>query len=355
MNGKFTAKTKDRLADKAGNVCSAPWCDRSTSASSESRASGVSVTAEAAHIRGRTQDAARWDKSMDDDQRAHISNGIHLCEDHAKLIDNDEALYTPELLEQWKQRQITLAREAQKVGWAAARVDGLIPHAREWAVSPTQDVSAKGVHDFVRAVGASAAWDPDAAKDVATLVIEIALNASRHAGATRIALRSGTQSISLSYDESAVPFGLHEWRSVTNGNGGQAFLDMWSASWGSRFSLTSKSLNGRRIWTVRNLAVAPEEGAVCSVQVSRESRSSFDSATLDGCDVAQVHLAGQWSFSDIFGLVCKLDGLRTDRPVLVTSEDGYSLNLLIRGFERGDLFGGITVWSDAVLLGHKAT
>lgn len=350
MDGKFTQSTKDRLADQAGNMCSAPWCDRSTSAASGSRSSGVSNTAETAHIRARRAGTARWDPNMTDDERADISNGIHLCEDHAKLIDNDESLYTVDLLLRWKERQTDLAIQAQRSGWAFAFVEGLVQHSCAWAVSPTRDISADGVHDFIRAVGSSSVWDSDAADDLGTLMTELALNAARHAGATEVTLSSRSQEISLSYDEGVELFGLSQLRSSVKGRGGQTFLEIWSKKWGQHFLLLSESRGGQRVWTVRNLAVAPVAGAACAVSLERDARGNFDSTGLEGCDLAQIHLVGRWSFSDVASLVHRIRQVTEHTPVLLTSEHAHTVGLVGHWLAQGGIAReSVQLWSDAAL------
>lgn len=174
--GEFSPTTKRRLAGEAGHVCSAPWCDKSTTAASGERKSGLSSTAEAAHIKGRRPDAARYDSNMTDPERADASNGIHLCRSDAKLIDDDEAMYPVALLEQWKARQLENARAAQQQGWGEEQACDLMSHTTKWL-----EVDVDGIYDHLRAAGMTSAWPFSAADDIATLLAELALNARRHA------------------------------------------------------------------------------------------------------------------------------------------------------------------------------
>lgn len=45
----------------------------------------------------------RYDPDMASEVRSDISNGIWLCQTHAKLIDDDEFTYTPAVLRDWKE------------------------------------------------------------------------------------------------------------------------------------------------------------------------------------------------------------------------------------------------------------
>jgi hypothetical protein len=44
-------------------------------------------------------------------ERSGASNGIWLCQTHAKLVDNDSAYYTREMLVGWKKRAEDDARK----------------------------------------------------------------------------------------------------------------------------------------------------------------------------------------------------------------------------------------------------
>jgi hypothetical protein len=56
----------------------------------------------AAHITAAAEGGPRHDKSLTPEQRADISNGIWLCQTHAKIIDNDIARFSADLLRAWK-------------------------------------------------------------------------------------------------------------------------------------------------------------------------------------------------------------------------------------------------------------
>ncbi len=56
----------------------------------------------AAHITAAAEGGPRYDSALDSDERAGIANGIWLCQNCAKLVDNDLLKYSAELLHQWK-------------------------------------------------------------------------------------------------------------------------------------------------------------------------------------------------------------------------------------------------------------
>lgn len=57
----------------------------------------------AAHISAASPGGARYDDALSPEMRADFSNGIWLCQNHAKLIDDDELTYTVALLRDWKE------------------------------------------------------------------------------------------------------------------------------------------------------------------------------------------------------------------------------------------------------------
>jgi tetratricopeptide (TPR) repeat protein len=88
-------------------------CRAPTSGPSDSRVSGVSNLGVAAHIAGASEDGPRYDPTQTQEQRRSMENGIWLCQNHAKMIDDDERRYPSELLLTWRTAAENLAREEQ--------------------------------------------------------------------------------------------------------------------------------------------------------------------------------------------------------------------------------------------------
>jgi hypothetical protein len=55
---------------------------------------GVTNIGVAAHISAASPGGARYDEALTSEVRSDITNGIWLCQTHAKLIDDDELTYT---------------------------------------------------------------------------------------------------------------------------------------------------------------------------------------------------------------------------------------------------------------------
>lgn len=97
----FTKPVVDRLAKRVGMKCSYPDCRAPTAGPDGTE--GVTNVGVAAHITAASPGGARYDDTLTPEQRSDISNGIWLCQTHAKLIDDDELTYPPAVLREWKE------------------------------------------------------------------------------------------------------------------------------------------------------------------------------------------------------------------------------------------------------------
>jgi len=101
MRDDFTGDVKRNLAARVGNLCSNPDCRALTSGPRDDTTKAVNLGV-AAHISGAAIRGPRYSASLSANQRCHSDNGIFLCQNCAKLIDNDEARLPEELLQAWK-------------------------------------------------------------------------------------------------------------------------------------------------------------------------------------------------------------------------------------------------------------
>src|SRR5262249_31184433 len=93
-----------------GMVCSNPDCQKMTCGPTEDPAHAVNIGV-AAHITAASKGGPRYDPLLTEAQRSSAENGIWLCQNCAKLVDNDKDCYTTELLRQWKFRAEDVARK----------------------------------------------------------------------------------------------------------------------------------------------------------------------------------------------------------------------------------------------------
>lgn len=108
---EFTKAVQELLAKRAGFKCSAPFCRATTVGPGADPAKSVSIGV-AAHITAASEGGPRYDKSLTNAQRCELSNGIWLCQTHAREIDVDPARYPADLLRQWRDDAETAAQNA---------------------------------------------------------------------------------------------------------------------------------------------------------------------------------------------------------------------------------------------------
>jgi|SRR5437588_6771585 len=101
MPDEFSEPVKRALASRVGNLCSSPECRALTSGPQEDPAKALNIGV-AAHITAASPGGPRYDPELLPEERSSPSNGIWLCQNCAKLIDNDEVRFTVEILRRWK-------------------------------------------------------------------------------------------------------------------------------------------------------------------------------------------------------------------------------------------------------------
>ena len=101
MRDDFRKATVDRLAKRAGYLCSNPHCRVQTVGAAQGH-DGFVIIGMAAHITAAAAGGPRYDATLSPDRRRDQSNGIWLCQSHGKLVDSDEAHFTVALLHEWK-------------------------------------------------------------------------------------------------------------------------------------------------------------------------------------------------------------------------------------------------------------
>jgi len=107
----FPAEVKDVLALRVGMRCSNPNCRQPTSGTQQDLTKALNVGV-AAHVTAASRGGPRYDPSLGTADRKSAENAIWLCQNCAKLIDNDSKRYTVDLLQQWKKLSEEAARLA---------------------------------------------------------------------------------------------------------------------------------------------------------------------------------------------------------------------------------------------------
>jgi hypothetical protein len=101
MRDDFPEDIKRALAARVANQCSNPDCRAVTSGPQTDPSKAVNVGV-AAHITAASPGGPRHDPELSPPERQGSLNGIWLCQNCAKLVDNDPDRFTVELLRAWK-------------------------------------------------------------------------------------------------------------------------------------------------------------------------------------------------------------------------------------------------------------
>jgi|ERR1700722_389405 hypothetical protein len=110
MSDDFSDQVKRVLANRVGHRCSNPECRALTSGPQDDSAKSVNVGV-AAHITAASPGGPRYDPDLVPEERSAPSNGIWLCQNDGKLVDNDAARFTVDVLMKWKSDAETEAKE----------------------------------------------------------------------------------------------------------------------------------------------------------------------------------------------------------------------------------------------------
>lgn len=101
MRDDFSEPTKRVLAARVGYLCSRPDCRALTTGPQADDARSVNVGV-AAHITAAAPAGPRYDPTVSPEERSGPTNGIWLCQNCAKLIDNDARRFTVAVIRAWK-------------------------------------------------------------------------------------------------------------------------------------------------------------------------------------------------------------------------------------------------------------
>jgi hypothetical protein len=102
MRDDFTEEVKRTLAARVAYLCSNPDCRAPTSGPQIDATKALNVGV-AAHITSAAEGGPRYNSLLSPEERRHPDNGIWLCQNCGKLIDNDPSRYTEKLIRAWKE------------------------------------------------------------------------------------------------------------------------------------------------------------------------------------------------------------------------------------------------------------
>jgi hypothetical protein len=111
MRDDFSEEVKRTLANRVSNDCSNPECHTPTSGPQLDSTKALNIGV-AAHITSASPGGPRFNPLLTGEQRSHADNGVWLCQNCAKLIDNDVSRFSETLLRAWKTIAEDRARNA---------------------------------------------------------------------------------------------------------------------------------------------------------------------------------------------------------------------------------------------------
>lgn len=101
MRDDFSDEVKRITAARVGNRCSNSSCRALTSGPQVDPSKALNVGV-AAHITAASPGGPRYNPALKPEERSHFTNAIWLCQNCAKLVDNDAIRFTEDLLRRWK-------------------------------------------------------------------------------------------------------------------------------------------------------------------------------------------------------------------------------------------------------------
>ena len=152
MRDDFRKAIVERLAKRAGYLCSNPHCRVLTVGAAQGH-DGFVIIGMAAHITAAAAGGPRYDATLSSDRRRDQSNGIWLCQSHGKLVDSDEAYFTVALLREWKTQAEQSSIRAILSGQGAPVNGSLKPSAVDQLVERIRAAAVADLAGFMRAPG----------------------------------------------------------------------------------------------------------------------------------------------------------------------------------------------------------
>jgi hypothetical protein len=146
MRDDFPMAVKETLARRVGVRCSNPQCRKPTSGPQEDPSQAVNIGV-AAHITAASPGGPRYDSSLSPEERRSTTNAIWLCQNCAKLVDNDENRYPIDILRDWKTQSEEGARQALETNPPSSA-----------QVMPQMDKWKKSIREISYCLGYYARW-----------------------------------------------------------------------------------------------------------------------------------------------------------------------------------------------------
>src|SRR5688500_4624368 len=99
----FTEATKRIIAHRAGGRCSNAECGAQLFGPQSDPAKALNLGV-AAHVSAASPGGPRYDADLAAAERSGAENGVWLCQNCGKLVDNDPSRFPVDRLREWKRR-----------------------------------------------------------------------------------------------------------------------------------------------------------------------------------------------------------------------------------------------------------
>jgi hypothetical protein len=110
MRDEFSLAVQRTLAQRVAGNCSNPDCQIATSGPHDAADRAVNIGV-AAHVTAASPNGPRYKPALTPEERRSPDNGIWLCQNCAKLVDNDTAKYPVDVLRTWKMNAEAAAQQ----------------------------------------------------------------------------------------------------------------------------------------------------------------------------------------------------------------------------------------------------
>lgn len=270
---------------------------------------------------------------MSEEARRSYENAIWLCQNHAKLIDDEELRFTKELLVGWRGRAEDLAAQELGKPLPNSLQRRLIAHS---VTLPSDLANLNRLHRaieyFLVDVGASAAW-ANHYEDARLALYELTLNAIRHGGADEVQLDTSEGRVRLR--DAGQRFGLQDL--LKNGRGGYTAVTALAERAAGSLEVVYEWKDERNAWSIVDHVLDGGASNPCGLKIQQlgylgAQTAVVDLPSLDGCDEIHVYPPLLWSYSDFFTLYQAIRLLLRERVLVVHGVDPNSgLGQTIRG------------------------
>lgn len=267
-----------------------------------------------------------------------IENGIWMCQTHGKMIDADEATYTPGVLVQWRKLAEFRAKIRQQFGGDIDIVSyrGDMDLASFEENINLSDSLGERIREYMIRSCAIDVWGRDLHNALRELLFEVSQNAFKHGGAKEISMEVDYNKITISYDGTA--FSLDDLANHSSDRGGASCIRSFRTRYAKKVVLSYFYKNDKNNISISFPAKKEDvaQATPCCVTFDVEDvdwvKEVSDFVLLSGsCETIYLVPTSDFSFSHLRFLPPSFRNF-TSRKVLVT--DSMSESLLEHVKER---------------------